>query len=76
MIHGCAGWQILRIYSRRVLSSHFRKCPGVSCCPVLQAVVVGCDITMSRGVYGSVMRKSSREALKDSGEIAIYQAKC
>ena len=55
---------------------HFRKCPGVSCCPVLQAVVVGCDITMSRGVYGSVMRKSSREALKDSGEIAIYQAKC
>ena len=28
---------------------HLRKCPAISCCPVQQAVVVGCDITRSRG---------------------------
>ena len=28
---------------------HIRKCPAISCCPVQQAVVVGCDITRSRG---------------------------
>ena len=28
---------------------HLRNCPAVSYCPVQQAVVVGCDITRSRG---------------------------
>ena len=53
------------------LARHLRKCPAVSCCSVHQAVVVGCDITRIR-VSGSVMRKSSSEALKDSGELLLF----
>ena len=42
---------LLWIDSRRVLSSAPPEveCPAISCCPVQLAVVVGCDITRSRG---------------------------